>query len=45
MVDDNNPIHVDAQDARAGQKTGTMRYVLAISLTAVIVIFAAILIL
>lgn len=45
MVDDNRQIHVDAEDARAGQKTGAMRYVLGISLVAVIVIFAAILIL
>ena len=45
MVDDNNRIHLDAEEARAGAKTGAMRYVLAISLILVIAVFAALLLL
>ncbi|MES2753592.1 MAG: hypothetical protein V4659_02895 [Pseudomonadota bacterium] len=39
MADDNDPVQLDRQDARAGETTGVMRYVLAISLALVIVAF------
>ena len=45
MAENDERIHIDAEDARAGQKVGAMRYVLAISLILVIAIFAALLIL
>ena len=45
MVEENNRIHLDAEEARAGAKTGAMRYVLAISLILVIAVFAALLLL
>jgi hypothetical protein len=37
--------HLDAQDARSGETSGVMRYVLLISLVLVVVIFAAIILL
>ncbi|WP_169803549.1 MULTISPECIES: hypothetical protein [Sphingomonas] len=43
MADDNDRIHVDATDARAGATPGMTRYILAASLVLVVVIFAAIL--
>ena len=43
MAQDNEPIHIDAEDARSGETLGVMRYVLAISLVLVIAIFAYIL--
>lgn len=44
MVDENNRIEIDAEDARAGTTSGVTRYVLAASLILVIVIFAALLV-
>ncbi len=43
MTGDNEQVHVSGTEARGGQKVGAMRYVLAISLVLVIVIFAIIL--
>ncbi len=43
MANDNDRIHVSKTDARAGSTPGVTRYVLAISLTAVIVVMAYIL--
>jgi hypothetical protein len=43
MVDDPNRTHVSATEARAGSTPGVTRYVLAISLVAVIVVMAYIL--
>lgn len=37
--------HLSGTEARAGQKTNTVRYILGISLAAVIIVFAIILIL
>jgi hypothetical protein len=39
MADPNERIHVDAQDARAGATPHMTRYILAISLVLIIVIF------
>ena len=40
MADPNEPIHIDADDARAGATPLMTRYILAISLVLVIAIFA-----
>ena len=40
MADDNEQIHLDGEEARAGATPHMTRYILAISLTLVIVIFA-----
>ena len=40
MVDPNEPIHVDGDDARAGATPHMTRYILVISLVLVIAIFA-----
>ena len=40
MTDPDHPIELNAQDARAGETTGKMRYVLGASLILIIVIFA-----
>jgi len=37
------PTHLSATDARGGQKTNTVRYILAISLVAIILIFGILL--
>ncbi|PTW47462.1 hypothetical protein C8J25_103180 [Sphingomonas faeni] len=39
MADPNEPIHIDTEDARAGSTPHMTRYILAISLVLVIVIF------
>jgi hypothetical protein len=39
MADPNEPIHIDTEDARAGATPHMTRYILAISLVLVIVIF------
>jgi len=39
MADPNEPIHIDTDDARAGATPHMTRYILAISLVLVIVIF------
>jgi len=39
MADPNEPIHIDTDDARAGATPHMTRYILAISLILVIVIF------
>lgn len=41
---DEEQIHVTTEEARGGETPGVTRYVLAISLTLVVVLFAAILI-
>ncbi len=41
-MDDTRP-HLSATEARAGRKANTMRYVLAVSLAAIIVVFAVML--
>ena len=43
MVDDNHSTERSAEEARAGSTPGVARYVLAISLVLVVVIFAALL--
>ncbi|WP_199857242.1 hypothetical protein [Sphingomonas sp. EC-HK361] len=43
MANDEQPIHLDAEDARAGATPHMTRYILAISLVLVIVIFAVLL--
>ncbi len=43
MADENERIHLDTEDARAGATPGMTRYILGISLVLIIVIFAAIL--
>ncbi len=40
MTDPNQPTEVTTDDARAGETTGKMRYVLGISLALIIVVFA-----
>lgn len=40
---DEDQTHLSATEARGGQKTNTVRYVLGISLVAIIVIFAILL--
>ena len=40
MTDPEHPTELNAEDARAGETTGKMRYVLGISLALIIVIFA-----
>lgn len=40
---DENETHLSATEARGGQKTNTVRYVLGISLAAIIIIFAILL--
>ena len=40
MADENEPIHVDAQEARAGATPHMTRYVLGISLVLIIAIYA-----
>jgi hypothetical protein len=45
MTDQDDQVHVDAQDARAGETPGVTRYVLGISLVLIVIIFAAILLL
>jgi hypothetical protein len=44
VMDERKP-HLSGTEARAGQKTNTVRYILGISLAAIVVIFAIILIL
>ena len=39
MADPNEPIHIDTEDVRAGATPHMTRYILAISLVLVIVIF------
>ena len=39
MADPNEPIHIDTEDARAGATPHMTRYILAISLVLVIIIF------
>ena len=43
MANDEQPIHLDTEDARAGATPHMTRYILAISLVLVIVIFAVLL--
>ncbi|WP_375250210.1 hypothetical protein [Sphingomonas sp.] len=43
MADENDRIHLDTNEARAGSTPGVTRYVLIASLVLVIAIFAAIL--
>jgi hypothetical protein len=43
MTDDNNRVHVETDQARAGSTPGVTRYVLGASLVLIIVIFAALL--
>ncbi len=40
MADPNDPPHYDTDRVRAGATPGVMRYVLAISLTLIVVIYA-----
>jgi hypothetical protein len=40
MAQEEEPIHVDSDQARAGETTGVMRYVLGISLFLIVAIFA-----
>ena len=40
MHNENEEVHLDAQEASGGTKTGAMRYVLIISMVLVIAIFA-----
>jgi hypothetical protein len=40
MVDDEKPIHVETEDARAGTTPHMTRYILGISLVLLIVIYA-----
>ena len=40
MTDPEPPIHISAQDARAGDTPHIVRYVLAMSLVLIVVIFA-----
>lgn len=43
MANDEQPIHLDTEEARAGATPHMTRYILAISLVLVIVIFAVLL--
>lgn len=43
MADDNDRIHLETDEARAGSTPGMTRYILAASLILVILLFAAIL--
>ncbi len=43
MANDDNRVHLDTDEARAGSTPGMTRYILAASLVLIIVIFAAIL--
>jgi len=43
MADNNERIHLDTEEARAGSTTGMTRYILVASLILVIAIFAALL--
>lgn len=45
MADENESIHISTQDARAGATPHMTRYILGISLVAIIVIFAVFLLL
>jgi len=45
MADENEQVHLDGQDARAGATPHMTRYILAISLVLVVVLFAAIILL
>lgn len=45
LMNDNRRIHVNAEEARSGWTPHVTRYVLAISLTAVVVLFAFIVLL
>lgn len=45
MADNDDHIRLHAEEARAGQKTGSMRWVLGISLALIVAIFAALLLL
>ncbi len=40
MTDRNDPIHIDAEDARAGATPHVTRYVLGVSLVLVVLVFA-----
>ncbi|MCK0127461.1 hypothetical protein [Erythrobacter sp. F6033] len=42
MVDNNEEIHIEDEDARAGQTTGHMRYVLGIGLVIAIIAMSVI---
>ncbi len=42
--EENGQIHIDAQDASAGRKTGVVRWILLISMVSLIMIFAIVLI-
>lgn len=39
MANDEEPVHLDGEEASAGTKPGVMRYVLGVSMLLVIVIF------
>lgn len=43
MADDNNRVHLETDEARAGSTPGMTRYILAASLVLIVVAFAAIL--
>ncbi len=43
MVDKEEPVHLSPDRARGATKSGVTRYILAISLVAIIVLFAALL--
>jgi hypothetical protein len=45
MADENEQVHLDGQDARAGATPHMTRYILAISLVLIVVLFAAIILL
>lgn len=43
MVDSEKPVHLDAEEARGGSTPHMTRYILAVSLALVVVIFAVLL--
>jgi len=45
MADDNQQVHLDGQDARAGATPHMTRYILAASIVLIVIIFAAIVLL
>jgi len=45
MTDKNDPVHIDAESARSGATPHMTRYILAISLVLIVVIYAVYLIL
>ena len=45
MAEENEQIHVNADEARAGATPGITRYILAISMVLIIVVFAVLLML